>query len=161
MCSARWGARRRGGRLGAKPEERVSDGVLGAHLGVVAVRLDLYNRARNDAANTHERPAREVGGGIEFKHPCAAKNARGAPSVKRGDHLLLFAFAWVVHNEEGCHRSRAQRPRKLDAGPGNSSPGAFFTSRNGSSVSSSAPNTLPVFGLTMWTCLQARQVTAS
>jgi hypothetical protein len=42
-----------------------------------------------------------------------------------------------------------------------SSPGAFFTSRNGSSVSSSAPNTLPVFGLTMWTCLQARQVTAS
>jgi hypothetical protein len=31
--------------------------VLGAHLGVVAVRLDLNNRARNDAANTYERPA--------------------------------------------------------------------------------------------------------
>jgi hypothetical protein len=93
------------------------EGVLDAHLGVVAVRLNLYNRARNDAANTYERPAREVGGGIEFKHPCAAKNARGAPSVKRRDHLLLFAFAWVVHNEEGCHRSRAQRPRKLDAAP--------------------------------------------
>jgi hypothetical protein len=87
----------------------------GARLGVVAIRLDLYNRARNDAANTYERPAREVGGGIEFKHLCAAKNARGAPSVKRRDHLLLFAFAWVVHNEEGCHRSRAQRPRKLEA----------------------------------------------
>jgi hypothetical protein len=27
--------------------------------------------------------------------------------------------------------------------------------------SSSAPNTFPVLGLTMWTCLQARQVTAS
>src|SRR5262245_50757266 len=117
MCSARWRARRRGGRLGAKPQERVSDGVIGAHLGVVAVRLDLYNRARNDAANTYERPAREVGGGIELKHPCAAKNARGAPSVKRRDHLLLFAFARVVHNEEGCHRSRAQRPRKLEAAP--------------------------------------------
>jgi hypothetical protein len=77
--------------------------VLGAHLGVVAIRFDLYNRARNDAANTYERPAREVGGGIEFKHPCAAKNARGAPSVKRRDHFLLFAFAWVVHEEEGCH----------------------------------------------------------
>ena len=63
--------------------------MLGAHLGVVAARFDLYNRARNDAANTYERPAREVGGGIEFKHPCAAKNARGAPSMKRRDHLLL------------------------------------------------------------------------
>src|SRR5215831_18250715 len=46
MCSARWGARRRGGRQGAKPQERVPDGALGAHLGVVAIRLDLYNRAR-------------------------------------------------------------------------------------------------------------------
>jgi hypothetical protein len=26
---------------------------------------------------------------------------------------------------------------------------------------SSAPNTLPVLGLTMWACLQAKQVTAS
>jgi hypothetical protein len=83
--------------------------VLGPHLGVVAVRLNLYNRARNDAANTYERPAREVGGGIEFKHPCAAKNARGAPSVKRRDHLLLLAFAWVVHNEEGCHKSAIRK----------------------------------------------------
>jgi hypothetical protein len=91
--------------------------MVGAHLGVITIRLDLYNRTRNDAANTYERPAREVGGGIESKHPCAAKNARGAPAVKRRDHFLLFAFAWVVHNEEGCYRSRAQRPRKLDAAP--------------------------------------------
>src|SRR5262249_11419428 len=28
-------------------------------------------------------------------------------------------------------------------------------------VSSSAPNTLPVLGLTMWTCLQAKQTTPS
>jgi hypothetical protein len=64
--------------------------VLGAHLGVIAVRLDLYNCARNDAANTCERPAREVGGGIEFKHPCSAKNARGAPSVKRRGSATLY-----------------------------------------------------------------------
>jgi hypothetical protein len=33
---------------GAKAPERVSAGVLGAHLGVIAVRFDPYNRARND-----------------------------------------------------------------------------------------------------------------
>ena len=31
----------------------------------------------------------------------------------------------------------------------------------GQLVSSSAPNTLPVFGLTMWTCPQAKQLTPS
>jgi len=90
-------------RLGAKASERVSAGVLGAHLGVIAVRLHLYNRARDGTANSYERPEREVGGGIEFDHPCAAENARGAPSMKRRDHLALFAFARVVHDKEGCH----------------------------------------------------------
>ena len=42
-------------RLGAKASERVSAGVLGAHLGVIAVRFDLYNRARNGTANGYER----------------------------------------------------------------------------------------------------------
>jgi hypothetical protein len=50
--------------------------------------------------------AREVGGGIEFDHPGAVENARGAPSVKRRDHLALFAFVRVVHDEEGCHLLR-------------------------------------------------------
>jgi hypothetical protein len=72
--------------------------VLGAHLGVVAVRLDLYNRARNDAANTYECPAREVGGEIGFKHPCAAKNARGCGiavmTPRRLLHRLRFWRGW-------------------------------------------------------------------
>src|SRR5262249_51355984 len=94
-------------RRGAEAPERVSADGVGAHLGLVAVRFDLYNRARNVTANSYERPARQVGGGIEFDHPCAAENARGAPSVKRLDHLAFFAFARVVHDEEGCHLFRA------------------------------------------------------
>jgi hypothetical protein len=90
-------------RQGAEALERVSAVGLGVYLGVVAVRFDLYNRARNGTANSYERAAREVGGGIEFDHPCAAENARGTPSVKRLDHLAFFAFARVVHDEEGCH----------------------------------------------------------
>jgi hypothetical protein len=35
------------------------------------------------------------------------------------------------------------------------------TTRPPNIYSSSAPNTLPVLGLTMWTCLQAKQVTPS
>ena len=76
---------------------------LGAQLGVVAVRFDLYDRARNSAANGYERPTCEVGGGIEFDHPRSAKNAPGAPPVQRLDHFSLFAFARIVDNEEGCH----------------------------------------------------------
>jgi hypothetical protein len=90
-------------RRGGKPQERVSTGVLGAHLGVIAVRLDLYNRARNGTANGYERSTRHVGGAIEFDNPRATENACGAPSMKRRDHLGLFAFARVVHEEEGCH----------------------------------------------------------
>ena len=61
--------------------ERVAAGVLGAHLGVIAVRFDLYNRARNGTANGYERPAHQVGGGMEFDNPRATENARGDPSL--------------------------------------------------------------------------------
>ncbi len=54
---------------GAKAPERIPAGVLDVQLGVVAVRSDLYDRASNGAANGYERPACEVGGGIEFHAP--------------------------------------------------------------------------------------------
>src|SRR6266403_641696 len=71
------------------------------------MRLERYDRARNVTANREERSAREIGGGIKFDHPGAAENARAAPSVKRRDHLVLFAFARVVDDEESCHLLRA------------------------------------------------------
>ena len=83
--------------------ERVSAGVLDAQLGVVAVRFDFYDCASNGAADGYERPACEVGGGIEFDNPRATEKAHGAPSVQRRDHLVLFAFGRIVDNEEGCH----------------------------------------------------------
>jgi hypothetical protein len=49
----------------------------------------------------------------------------------------------------------------LDLGPNpNLGPGVIFTtSAWPGPYSSSAPNTFPVLGLTMWACLQAKQVT--
>jgi hypothetical protein len=88
--------------------------VLGAQLGVVAVRFDLYDRASNGAADGYERPACEVGSGIKFDNPRATEKARGAPSVERRDHLVLFAFGRIVDDEAlelGARDRRLSQPQ--------------------------------------------------
>jgi hypothetical protein len=91
--------------------ERILAGGLDADLSVIAVGLDLHDCARSlGTADSYERPARDVGGGIEFDNPRAAENARATPSVERRDHLALFAFARFVDDEEG-------RSMRTDCGP--------------------------------------------
>ncbi len=65
--------------------------MLGAQLGVVAVRFDLYDRASNGAADGYERPACEVGSGIKFDNPRATEKARGAPAPRPPRALCLWS----------------------------------------------------------------------
>ena len=78
--------------------------MLGAQLGVVAVRFDLYDRASNGAPTAMS--ARRARSAVELNSIThAPRKRRVAP--QRRDHLVLFAFGRIVDDEERCHLLRA------------------------------------------------------